>query len=85
MFPLAGKIFFILYLFFLLGLGSIAAAVKYTMGKNAYGYSGFGDIFVFLFFGLLSVCGTYFLYVHIYGLYYFFSSLFHWTVKYWEY
>ena len=51
-------------LFFLLGLGSIAAVVKYTMGKNAYGYSGFGDIFVFLFFGLLSVCGTYFLYVH---------------------
>jgi 1,4-dihydroxy-2-naphthoate octaprenyltransferase len=50
-------------LFFLLGLGSIAAAVKYTMGKNAYGYSGFGDIFVFLFFGLLSVCGTYFLYI----------------------
>ena len=51
-------------LFFLLGLGSIAAAVKYTMGKNAYGYSGFGDVFVFLFFGLLSVCGTYFLYMH---------------------
>ena len=51
------------FLFFLLGLGSIAAAVKYTMGKNAYGYSGFGDVFVFLFFGLLSVCGTYFLYV----------------------
>jgi len=52
------------FLFFLLGLGSIAAAVKYTMGKNAYGYSGFGDVFVFLFFGLLSVCGTYFLYIH---------------------
>lgn len=51
-------------LFFLLGLGSIAAALKYTMGKNAYGYTGFGDVFVFLFFGLLSVCGTYFLYVH---------------------
>lgn len=51
-------------LFFLLGLGSIVAAVKYTMGKNAYGYSGFGDVFVFLFFGLLSVCGTYFLYTH---------------------
>lgn len=49
-------------LFFLLGIGSIAAAIKYTMGKNAYGYSGFGDIFVFVFFGLLSVCGTYFLY-----------------------
>ena len=51
-------------LFFLLGIGSIAAAVKYTVGKNAYGYAGFGDIFVFLFFGLLSVCGSYFLYVH---------------------
>lgn len=49
-------------LFFILGIGSIIAAVKYTMGKNAYGYSGFGDIFVFVFFGLLSVCGTYFLY-----------------------
>lgn len=32
------------------------------MGKNAYGYNGFGDIFVFLFFGLLSTCGSYFLY-----------------------
>ncbi len=51
-------------LFFLLGIGSIAAAIKYTVGKNAYGYAGFGDIFVFLFFGLLSVCGSYFLYVH---------------------
>lgn len=49
-------------LFILLGLGSIAAAIKYTVGKNAYGYSGYGDLFVFLFFGLLSVCGTYFLY-----------------------
>ncbi len=50
-------------LFFVLGLASIAAAIKYTMGKNAYGYSGLGDVFVFLFFGLLSVCGSYFLYV----------------------
>lgn len=49
-------------LFFVLGLLSIIAAIKYTVGKNAYGYSGLGDIFVFLFFGLLSVCGTYFLY-----------------------
>lgn len=49
-------------LFFFLGIASIAAAIKYTMGKNAYGYSGLGDIFVFLFFGLLSVCGSYFLY-----------------------
>ena len=49
-------------LFFVLGIASIAAAIKYTVGENAYGYYGMGDIFVFLFFGLLSVCGTYFLY-----------------------
>ena len=49
-------------LFFGLGIASIAAAIKYTMGKNAYGYSGLGDVFVFLFFGFLSVVGSYFLY-----------------------
>ncbi|WP_139958108.1 1,4-dihydroxy-2-naphthoate octaprenyltransferase [Flavicella sediminum] len=49
-------------LFFVLGIASIAAAIKYTMGKNAYGYSGLGDVFVFLFFGLLSVVGSEFLY-----------------------
>lgn len=49
-------------LFFLLGIASIAAAIKYTVGKSAYGYSGFGDLFVFLFFGLLSVVGSYFLF-----------------------
>ncbi len=54
--------FFNLIIFFLLGIASIAAAIKYTMGKKAYGYSGFGDLFVFLFFGLLSVCGSYYLY-----------------------
>ncbi len=54
--------FFNLFIFFILGLVSIAAAIKYTMGKKAYGYSGFGDLFVLLFFGLLSVCGSYYLY-----------------------
>ncbi|MDC9722423.1 MAG: 1,4-dihydroxy-2-naphthoate polyprenyltransferase [Urechidicola sp.] len=49
-------------LFFGLGIASVAAAIKYTVGKNAYGYSGLGDVFVFLFFGLLSVVGSYFLY-----------------------
>ena len=49
-------------LFFGLGIASVAAAIKYTVGNSAYGYSGFGDIFVFLFFGLLSVVGSYFLY-----------------------
>ncbi len=49
-------------LFFILGIVSIVAAIKYTVGKNAYGYSGLGDLFVLLFFGLLSVAGTYFLF-----------------------
>jgi len=49
-------------LFFFLGMASIAEAIKYTVGSNAYGYVGLGDLFVFLFFGLLSVCGSYFLY-----------------------
>ena len=49
-------------LFILLGILSIGAAIKYTVGKGAYGYSGFGDVFVFLFFGLLSTIGSYFLY-----------------------
>jgi 1,4-dihydroxy-2-naphthoate octaprenyltransferase len=47
--------------FFLLGIAAIAAAIKYTIGKNAYGYSGFGDIFVFIFFGPVSVIGTFIL------------------------
>jgi 1,4-dihydroxy-2-naphthoate octaprenyltransferase len=51
-----------LTVFFLLGILSIAAAIKYTVGKKAYGYSGFGDLFVFLFFGLLSVYGSYYLF-----------------------
>ena len=49
-------------LFFGLGIASIAAAIKYTVGKSAYGYSGYGDVFVFVFFGLLSVVGSYFLF-----------------------
>ncbi|HAO15326.1 MAG TPA: 1,4-dihydroxy-2-naphthoate octaprenyltransferase, partial [Tenacibaculum sp.] len=38
-------------LFLFLGLASIVAAIKYTVGEFSYGYSGFGDLFVFLFFG----------------------------------
>ncbi|MDT0621326.1 1,4-dihydroxy-2-naphthoate octaprenyltransferase [Croceitalea vernalis] len=49
-------------LFLVLGLFSIWAALKYTMGDSPYGYQGLGDVFVFLFFGLLSVIGTKFLY-----------------------
>ena len=49
------------WIFLLLGFGAIAAAIKYTAGKNPYGYSGYGDLFVFLFFGLVGVIGTYYL------------------------
>lgn len=51
-----GFLFFMLLSFF-----GIWAALRYTIGKKAYGYSGFGDIFVFIFFGLVSVLGSYFL------------------------
>jgi 1,4-dihydroxy-2-naphthoate polyprenyltransferase len=47
--------------FFLLGIAAILAAIRYTAGKNPYGYKGLGDLFVFLFFGLAGVLGTYFL------------------------
>lgn len=44
-----------------LGLLAIVAAIGYTVGSRPYGYLGFGDLSVFIFFGLLGVCGTYFL------------------------
>lgn len=50
-----------LMFFLLLGLGAIAAAIKYTAGKNPYGYRGLGDLFVFIFFGLIGVEGTFYL------------------------
>ncbi|OIQ18666.1 MAG: 1,4-dihydroxy-2-naphthoate octaprenyltransferase [Flavobacterium sp. MedPE-SWcel] len=48
--------------FFFLGLAAIVAAIKYTVGNSAYGYRGLGDLFVFIFFGLVSVLGCYFLF-----------------------
>ena len=48
--------------FLLLGIVAIIAAVKYTVGNSAYGYKGFGDVFVFIFFGLVSTLGVSFLY-----------------------
>lgn len=47
-------------LLLLLGLLAIGAALNYTMGKNPYGYAGFGDMFVIVFFGFVGVVGTYF-------------------------
>ncbi len=57
------------FLFVILGLAAIAAAMKYTLGKNPYGYSGLGDVFVFIFFGIIGVTGTDFL----------LSGSFHWS------
>jgi len=45
---------------FAFGLLAILAAITYTLGKRAYGYLGLGDIFVFVFFGIFSVLGTYY-------------------------
>ena len=47
--------------FLLVGLLAIGAAVKYTFGRNPYGYAGLGDVSVFLFFGIVGVMGTHFL------------------------
>ncbi len=43
-----------------LGAAAIAGAMKYTLGRNPYGYRAKGDIYVFLFFGLVAVLGAYF-------------------------
>lgn len=58
-------------LFFLaLGIIAIASAIRYTVGKGAYGYKGYGDVFVFVFFGLVSTYGSYFM----------FSKVFDWSL-----
>lgn len=44
----------------LVGLACIGGAWFYTGGRNPYGYSGFGEVAVFVFFGLVAVCGTQF-------------------------
>lgn len=51
---------------FFLGLGvlSILAAIAYTIGKRPYGYAGLGDISVFIFFGLIGVMGSLYLFTH---------------------
>lgn len=48
----------------LLGAAAIWAATHYTLGKSPYGYRGWGDLFVFIFFGIVSVMGSYFVVAH---------------------
>ncbi len=51
------------FIFFLsLGILSIIAAIAYTVGKRPYGYAGLGDISVFIFFGLVGVMGSLYLF-----------------------
>ena len=54
--------------FLILGVISIIAAIKYTVGKSAYGYKAYGDLSVFIFFGMVGVIGSYYL----------FTKNFHW-------
>ena len=51
-------------LILMLGGAAIIAAMRYTLGRNPYGYRGLGDLFVFLFFGIVSVAGSYFVAAH---------------------
>lgn len=48
----------------ILGALAIWAALNYTLGKNPYGYRGLGDISVFIFFGLATVLGGFFICSH---------------------
>jgi len=50
------------FIFLILGILAIASAIRYTVGKGAYGYRGYGDLFVFIFFGLVSTFGVYFMF-----------------------
>ncbi len=54
--------FLLTLIFFLLGIFSVVSAIRYTVGDGAYGYKGLGDVFVFVFFGLISVVGCYVLF-----------------------
>lgn len=50
------------FIYLILGILAIASAIRYTVGNSAYGYRGFGDLFVFIFFGLVSTLGIYFMF-----------------------
>ncbi len=51
-------------IFYALGLLAIIAAIAYTIGPSPYGYAGFGDVFVLIFFGVIGVFGSYYLQTH---------------------
>ncbi len=51
------------WLLLVIGVASIVAGVLYTGGPRPYGYEGLGEVFVFLFFGVVAVAGSYFVQV----------------------
>jgi len=59
---------FKILIFLIIGVTAIVAAIKYTVGNSAYGYKAFGDLSVFIFFGIVGVIGSYYL----------FTKNFHW-------
>lgn len=63
------KYFYYSLVFLVLGIIAIASAIRYTVGKEAYGYKGYGDIFVFIFFGLVSTYGSYFMFAKVFDWY----------------
>jgi 1,4-dihydroxy-2-naphthoate octaprenyltransferase len=67
-FGLRGGNLLLYTIFLLMGFSAIFAAIKYTIGKRPYGYLGFGDIMVFIYFGILGVAGTYFLHTQSFHL-----------------
>ena len=61
-FAFKGKYLVFSLIFLVLGILAIASAIRYTVGKSAYGYRGYGDVFVFIFFGMVSTFGVYFMF-----------------------
>ena len=59
---------FKILIFLIIGVTAIVAAIKYTVGNSAYGYKAYGDLSVFIFFGIVGVIGSYYL----------FTKNFHW-------
>ena len=51
------------FFYIALAFAAVLSAIRYTVGQAAYGYHGLGDLFVFLFFGWVSVVGAYYLQV----------------------
>jgi len=61
--------------YLVLAIACVGAAIKYTVGNSAYGYKGLGDLFVFIFFGLVSTLGTYYLFGHSLDLHVIFPAI----------